>query len=302
MNEFLSKRLACPISKVPLTLDDDGMLSAPCGFKYKSNDFRIGLEFSKDWREGQDEYEAFEKQWLKTVNQPENLLSLDNETSDVYESIKMDGDLLDVGGAYGFVIKQAGLDPNRYVSLDPIDMNWNRLREYEHIDAHYSICKAAARIRGFAEFLPFTAASFDFVHMRSCIDHFANPKLALMEAFRVLRQDGRLVVGISLEGAYKMEHEESYKKNQVGLRGLLKRVVSRLPILQNLINFIRYGEFDRHDHHMFHPTRDSLRELIEQNGFKVEKEIWQQAYHNVIYLQAVRLEQLQVGCEVRTIF
>lgn len=230
---------------------------------------------------GQFEYELLEKKFLKAVNHPEYLSDLDRETSDVYENIKMSGDVLDVGGAYGFVIKQAGLDPQRYVSLDPINMNWDRLREYVHIAAHYSICEAAVRIRGFAEFLPLSDASFDFVHMRSCIDHFANPNLALMEAFRVLRQGGKLVVGISLEG--------SYRKNQGGLKGFVKRMASNSPFLRQMIELVK------HDHHMFHPTKDSLRELIELNGFKIEKEYWQQAYHNVYYLQAVRLDHLQVS-------
>lgn len=281
MSEFLRERLACPISKAPLTLDDSGLLTSPCGFKYRGNDFRVGLEFSQDWRVGQSEYESFEKQWLKMVNHPEKLSNLDNETTDVYDEIKMHGDVLDVGGAYGFVIKQAKLDPGRYVSIDPIDLNWDRLREYEHINAHYSVCRLAARVRGFAEFLPFTEASFDFVHMRSCIDHFANPDLALMEAFRVLRQGGRLVIGISLEG--------SYKKEQRGPKGLIKRIAAKSPAIRRII------EITKHDHHMFHPTRDSLRALVERNGFEIENEIWQRAYHNVIYLQATRLSRLQMG-------
>lgn len=280
MNEFLRKRLVCPVSKAPLSLND-GLLSAPCGFMYRENDFRVGLEFSQDWREGQSEYESFEKRWLKMVNYPEKLSDLDSETADVYAEIQMRGDVLDVGGAYGFVVKQAGLDPDRYISIDPIDMDWNRLQEYEHINTHYSVCQGASRIRGFAEFLPFADASFDFVHMRSCIDHFANPQLALREAFRVLRRDGRLVVGISLEG--------SYKKGQAGLKGLVKRMASKSPVLRHMIGIVK------HDHHMFHPTRDSLGELIEFNGFKIEKEVWQQAYHNVVYLQAARLDQLRVS-------
>lgn len=281
MNEYLHERLVCPLSKAPLSLNDEGLLSAPCGFKYQGTDFRVGLEFSKDWSAGQSEYESFEKQWLKMVNHPQRLSELDGELTGVYNEIKMHGDVLDVGGAYGFVIKQAGLDPERYISIDPIDMDWNRLRAYGHINAHYSICQSATRIRGFAEFLPFADASFDFVHMRSCIDHFANPKLALMEAFRVLRRGGRLVVGISLEG--------SYKRDQAGLKGLVKRMASKSPALRHMIDIVK------HDHHMFHPTRDSLGELIEGNGFKIEKEVWQQAYHNVIYLQAARLDQLHVS-------
>ena len=281
MNEFLRERLVCPISKAPLTLDNSELLLAPCGFKYREHDFRVGLEFSKDWSAGQLEYESFERRWLGMVNNPENLTDLDNETADVYSEIKILGDVLDVGGAYGFVIKQAGLDPSRYASIDPINMDWSRLQKHECVAKHYAICQAAARIRGFAEFLPFADASFDFVHMRSCIDHFANPNLALMEAFRVLRRNGRLVIGISLEG--------SYKKNIVGLKGLVKRMASKSPALRSMVEIIK------HDHHMFHPTRDSLRDLIERNGFGIEKEVWQQAYHNVIYLQAVRLEGLQVN-------
>lgn len=281
MNEFLRERLVCPISKAPLMPQDGGLLSAPCGIIYCEDDFRVGLDFSQDWSEGQAEYELFEKRWLKMVNHPAKLVDLDAETTDVYSKIEMSGDVLDVGGAYGFVVKQAGLNPHRYVSIDPINMDWSRLQAYEHIEAHYLICKDVARVRGFAEFLPFTDASFDFVHMRSCIDHFANPKLALMEAFRVLRQGGRLVVGISLEG--------SYKKDAVGLKGFLKRVASTSHMFRRALELVR------HDHHMFHPTRDTLRELIEENGFKIEQEIWQQAYHNVIYLQATRLERLQLA-------
>lgn len=90
-----------------------------------------------------------------------------------------------------------------------------------------------------------------------------------------------MVVGISLEG--------SYKKDQVGLKAFIKRLASKSSALRQMIEIIK------HDHHMFHPSRESLKELIESNGFKIEKEIWQQAYHKVLYVQAVRLEQQQVG-------
>ena len=87
--------------------------------------------------------------------------------------------------------------------------------------------------------------------------------------------------------------EGSYKRDQTGLKGLVKRMASNSPMLRHAI------ELFKHDHHMFHPTRESLKSLIEQNGFKVEKEIWQQAYHNVVYLQASRLEQLRIGKTAR---
>jgi SAM-dependent methyltransferase len=277
MNKFTKDRLVCPTSKLPFVKQSPEILLSQCGFQYKNCDFRVGLEFSKDWSEGQKEYEVFEKKWLEAVNQPKRLVDLDDEVADVYEKIRMQGDILDVGGAYGFVVKQAGLDPDHYVSIDPINMDWQRLVEYKHFASHYAICKDLPRIRGFAEFLPFSDSCFDFIHMRSCIDHFANPNLALREAFRVLRRGGKLVVGISLEG--------SYKRNLGGAKGLLKRLASKSSLVRQIV------EVAKNDHHMFHPTMSSLFELIKNNGFAIEQEVWQQAYHNVIYLQAVRLDR-----------
>jgi hypothetical protein len=90
-----------------------------------------------------------------------------------------------------------------------------------------------------------------------------------------------LIVGISLEG--------SYRKDQAGLKGFMKRMASTSSTLRYLIEFVR------RDHHMFHPTRQSLKQLIEGNGFKIEKEVWQQAYHNVVYIQAERTGALEIG-------
>jgi hypothetical protein len=83
MNDFLRERLVCPLSKAPLSLNEEGLLSAPCGFKYRENDFMVGLEFSKDWSDRQSEYESSEKDYLKRINHPEKLLDLDSELADV---------------------------------------------------------------------------------------------------------------------------------------------------------------------------------------------------------------------------
>jgi hypothetical protein len=40
-----------------------------------------------------------------------------------------------------------------------------------------------------------------------------------------------------------------------------------------------------HDHHIFHPTKDNLRAMTTAAGFRVDKEVWQSGYHNVLYLQ-----------------
>ncbi|HWP67326.1 MAG TPA: class I SAM-dependent methyltransferase [Candidatus Limnocylindria bacterium] len=50
-------------------------------------------------------------------------------------------------------------------------------------------------VRGIAEALPFRDGSFDRVLCESVIDHLAHPPQALAEMRRVLRADGRLLVG-----------------------------------------------------------------------------------------------------------
>ena len=47
-----------------------------------------------------------------------------------------------------------------------------------------------------AERLPYKALHFDFVLMSSCLPYLVNVKKAFLEAFRVLRWDGSLIVGV----------------------------------------------------------------------------------------------------------
>jgi len=51
-------------------------------------------------------------------------------------------------------------------------------------------------IRGIAEALPFRDATFDRVLCESAIDHFAGPDLGIREMTRVLKPDGRLMIGV----------------------------------------------------------------------------------------------------------
>ena len=51
-------------------------------------------------------------------------------------------------------------------------------------------------VRGFAETLPFRSQSFDRVLCESAIDHFAEPSIGIREMARVLKPDGRLIIGV----------------------------------------------------------------------------------------------------------
>jgi len=252
------------------------ILFAPCGFEYKSGDFRVGINFRKDWESGQSFYENFhERNLIKNEGKLDIYKKIDNETNDVYNKIILQGDVLDVGGGWGALIKQANLDPIRYISVDPLPAQWRQLKRFKQFTDHYSICANAARLVGYAEFLPLADGTFDVVHMRSCLDHFSNPILSLQEAYRVLRENGKLVIGLSLEGAYKKVDLSNFEK--------FKNFIKRLPLADSI------REWVIPDHHMFHPTYENLIKMIELTSFKITQEVWQSSYHNVIYFEATKV-------------
>ncbi len=270
---FFESVAACPISKEPLRREGDILLS-PCGFAYRYGDLRVGLDFSEDWIKRQADFERGQERWLaRTEADPAYHAAVDQEVADVYAAIEIIGNVLDVAGAFGMVAQQAQIEPETYVSVDAFPFIWSRLAPYKQFCTHYSECAGLTRVPAFAEFLQIRTGVMDVVHMRSCLDHFANPLLALREAFRVLKPGGKIIVGISLEGAYK--------KEALGVYDVLKQFVKRNAVTQ---------EFHKRlfDHHMFHPTLDAVHDLIARAGFTVKQEVWQRAYYNVLYVEAVR--------------
>jgi SAM-dependent methyltransferase len=271
---------------------------APCGFVYRDGDFRVDIDFSRHWAHEQEAYEEWLRGWRADNDQTEGRIeSVDASFQDVYEQIRLEGSVLDVGGDIGTVVTQAGLDPDQYVSLDPMRVDFDEIeRDYPRYFQHYKKSSTACFIQGSAEFLPVTDLYFDCVQMRTCIDHFAAPHLALREAYRVLRRDGSLVVGVSLEGAYQKEVGEwSPLRNHPKALTLYQSGIARLkeyPRIFSALSGVRDRMRGVHDVHLFHPTYDSLISLLRDEGFRVEKEVWQAAHHNVLYVQACKTDRV----------
>jgi ubiquinone/menaquinone biosynthesis C-methylase UbiE len=266
----LTKVLIDPVSRESLILKD-GNLVSESGFSYQAGDFRItaGSMVDQKWQSGQLHYEEFNKTW---INQSEEFYSsVDLETRSIYSDINLKGNILDVGGGFGTVTKQAKLDPCSITVVDPMVCCWDAIPDSPYKN-HYSVCKTVVRIPGFAEDLPFRNSIFDTVHIRSCLDHFSNPHRALLEARRVLKNDGCLVIGVSLEGSFKLS--ERTLKNKI-YSGVKSSILGRI-----------YGSL--FDHHVFHPTENSLRALIRGAGFDMNKWIKQEGYSNVVYLTALK--------------
>lgn len=263
-----------PLSKEVLHSKDGSYVSSygrVWPIKNNVADFRVYKEYVSEalgiWKDGQDHYE----EWSEEI--PDSFEVYQKETegvADVYKAIPIIGRTLDVGGHQGR-LRAFMEEGQEYLSVDPY------ANVFQHIDkqngltkAYPFILKGTNFIQALAEHLPVKTVSFDTVHMRSCLDHFYNPELSLLEAYRVLRPEGQLVIGLYVEGGKKgptlWDHWKERIKDTLGAIGIK-----------------RYQ-----DHHVWHPSYDSLLKLITNSGFKIEKTHWQASHPKVCYIKAVK--------------
>ena len=256
--------LADPITKAPCTINNfaiyKGIIDARTSMKNT-----LGY---KEWEIGQDAYEVLEATgagYQKEVAQYKKEIGYDKP---IYDKFKLKGDILDVGGLIGTV--REFLDGDiRYISIDPfIDAIFKIPKS--KIEAYKCLNEKFNFVGSLAEFIPFQSESFDWVHMRSMLDHVHVPDLALKEAFRVLKPNGSLLVGLYVEGG------RSGKKN------LLRLFKDITKVVLELIGIKKYKDF-----HTWHPTYDNLLKLLTDNGFKVRESFWQPYWEDqVVYVLA----------------
>lgn len=227
-----------------------------------------------DWEKGQDFFESWESSsrgYEKSSQAYRNEIDYDRE---VYEHFQLAAPILDVGGLMGTVREFLPIDV-QFVSVDPYIS-----APYEvplaKADAYTCLKRPLNFIAGMSEFLPFEDESFQTVHMRSMLDHVQVPDLAILEAWRTLKIEGVLLVGISIDGPpYGGRPTVPYVSKLV-----LKKLLTtfRLPFFAN-----------SHDHHTWHPTLNNLKKLISDNRFSLEEVYWQRKWKGkVVYIKAVK--------------
>lgn len=265
-----------PLSKTALKVLPDRLVS-DYGRTYPLRDgvFDLRLltaspgKFAAAWRAGQEAYERF---MLSSCPPMPDYVQEREGVAEVYRHIPVTGRCLDVGGLDGRL--RAFLEPGQeYLSIDPflgIALNYRTSPELRH--AYPFIDEPMNFICALAEHLPLTDHCFDTVHMRSVIDHFASPELALREAYRVLRSNGRLVLGTYVVGG---------RSGREPLRSRAKEVLRWALVTSG---FKRYK-----DYHIWHPTYAELCALLTDCGFEIEQTQWQRSEHDrVCYILARR--------------
>ncbi len=278
LEAWVAELLVDPIGKEPLAISSNGAASNygkayPCvNGVLDLRPFRF-LHFSADaqvWAHGQDEYEKWSDDLAFT--DATNYEAEREGVREVYVRFPIIGRCLDVGGHQGRL--RAFLSPGQeYVILDPY------LRVFRGIDKQPRLVEAYPFLKdpvnficGMAEYLPFRSNSFDTVHMRSVLDHFQNPELALWEAYRVLRDKGQLIVGLYVEGGMN---------GRLNAKEYVKHVASHILPMLGINKFV--------DHHVWHPTFPDLCKLIESIGFEIDHVHWQSQWKDrVCYIRAIK--------------
>ncbi|OHB76655.1 MAG: hypothetical protein A2Z25_00415 [Planctomycetes bacterium RBG_16_55_9] len=280
--------LCCPLCKSSLSHKTDAFTCDNCSTTYSPKTFSVGdheesiFDFRlnypkycvplimKRWSELQDLFENTQRLYRKRDTLERYLGEIDAVQEVYNDEFHMKGRILDVGGHVGRIRHFLGDDTTLYVSIDPF---WNTFQDIQKkqnlLQAYPCIEKACNFLAAHAEHLPFAANSFDWVHMRSVVDHFIDPYLAFKEAYRVLHPDGYLLIGLIL--TEKLTPKHAKKRRNIIARGIkkLKKGKSYSFWKDSKI----YGGPD--DDHMFRFKHTELMDLMSMTGFELDKEHWQ---------------------------
>ena len=270
IDDWLENIIAHPITKNKINSDQikkiNGIFDATVYLKNTS-----GWE---DWEKGQNKFESWLSKGEYKNQLINNFINEKKEIKNVYKNFELSGIIVDVGGSVGTLREFIKTNSN-FVSIDPHQDPLSTLTK-EKIEAYTCLKKPLNYIKACAEFLPIISSSVDTVHMRSMLDHVQIPDLALIEAHRILKKSGKLIIGIYLPFG---------KKNKFSLKHFLKET------LRSLLTFIGFKRFA--DYHIWHPTYNALNKLILENGFEIKKEIWQSGWEDkVIYIEAIKIDKI----------
>lgn len=277
---FLQSVLADPIDKGSLQLVGD-TLRSPYGRVYSVQDGICDMRvldkcITKDqnvWKEGQDAYER-EAGSLRTKDEPLEVYTIGRSNiAEVYAAMPLSGSVLDVGGNIGTLRAFLPQDVS-YICCDPFKEAFDNLHKRTSLlEAYPELLKPVSFVCCDAELLPFRSSVFDVVHMRSVIDHFFNPELAINESYRVLKIGGSLIVGLYVHGGKE------------GRESMLDRVKEGV---RNFLGFMGIERFV--DHHVWHPTFKELTSLITGSGFVIDKVHWQRSENDsVCYIKGIKI-------------
>lgn len=338
LDEDVMEILCCSFCKGDLYKSSSGFACVSCGLSFPLKSVAISETHSENvydfrlhwpsycvpqskalWQETQVNYEQFSDDFGSRDSLQEYLDEIDSVKEIYTQEFHICGRVLDVGGHQGRLRHFLDEDVTLYVSIDP------HIEVFRGVDKQPNLLKAYPCLSGPCNFLaangehlPFKSGSFDWVHMRSVVDHFEDPYRAFLEAYRVARPGGKVLVGLailekirngladvpqpSLSKSLPVIPPQSSSKvsslrrvylkwKHGGWEGLYKAALWRIGLapIQSLqsepsIKEPQIEESQVPDDHMYRFTHLELMDLMEKSGWKVTKQHWQKPpYYYCIY-------------------
>lgn len=303
LDKEIEKLLCCSMCKGELTKTSEDFTCNSCGLKFPKKkvqtdtnkeeyvyDFRILRpaycvpDGMISWQEAQTEYEQYHEDRKKIDSLSVYEKEIESIREIYTEEYDIKGMVLDVGGHQGRTRHFLPSDSTTYVSIDPYLTIFSGIGQQPNLlKAFPSLSEPCNFISAHAEHLPFKPKSFDWVHMRSVVDHFADPYKAFLEAYRCTKDGGKLIVGLTIKEKMKntapLSARLSQKIKQDGIASLVSLAFKKLS---NMVSFNKSAEPE--DDHMFRLTHENLKDLFDRTGWKVVKEHWQKPpFEYVIY-------------------
>lgn len=293
--------LSCPQCKSKLWTNGEKFACKECSSLFllketkedKIFDFRIHrpdycmTKTFLDWMRVQSSWEECYFERYSKQDDFEGYLKEISSMEPVYKrEFSLKGRVLDVGGGEGMLrhFLPEDNDENIYVNIDPtinvfsnFDARPNALRAFP------SLSRSCNFLAGCAENLPFCSNSFDWVHMRSVLDHFQDPYFAVKEAWRVLRPHGSLLLGVTVYGgrssAKNKENFISRAIYKIRIDGLKEFLITGIKKIFRLRGWETI--------HTFEWKYKDLVNLLNSAGFKIKKEYWQDPpYTMIVWIRA----------------
>jgi SAM-dependent methyltransferase len=303
LEQSVIKLLCCPLCKGKLSNIRGEFICGDCSTIFPSKtvslgnheenvyDFRIIHppycipDHLKKWQEVQDEYIKCCEDLSKKDDLESYLGEIDSVKEIYTKEFNISGSVLDVGGHQGR-LRHYLLDGelNIYVSLDPLLDVFDNIQSQKNLLIAYPCLSDPCNfLAGYAENLPFMSSSFDWVHMRSVIDHFVDPLLALKEAFRVLKPGGRIMIGLAIIENIPYTSKAAKIASLIKDKGILAAIAL---INSRILNILKYRKTDDHNIRL---SYSQLLDLLAISGFTIEKIHWQKPpYGFCVYVSAIK--------------
>ena len=154
-----------------------------------------------------------------------------------YGSIEAMSDVLEIGAGTGRFTTPLCRKTRAHITALDLSQDMLKLAKGKKLSEHVNW------IRGNAESLPFPGSTFDCVFMMFTLQHIADRTQALREIYRVLRPQGRLIIGTASHGQFRREIVSKYFPD------LLTIDLARFPTIPKLKWLLRKHGFNTVDSH-----------------------------------------------------